>query len=110
MNTTSPRPVTPSAPASKSPQLPPFAHKPAPYTGPSKGEVLAMRREFCTPALVTYYKDPIMIVEGKMQYLFDETGRRYLDAFGGIVTVSIGHCHPKVISAVNAQNALLQHT
>jgi len=80
------------------------------YSGPTKAEVLAMRKEFCTPALVTYYKDPIMIVEGKMQYLFDETGRRYLDAFGGIVTVSIGHCHPKVMAAVNAQNALLQHT
>ncbi len=90
--------------------LPPFSHEPAKYTGPSKAEVLAMRREFCTPALVTYYKDPIMIVEGKMQYLFDETGRRYLDCFGGIVTVSIGHCHPKVMAAVNAQNALLQHT
>lgn len=80
------------------------------YSGPSKAEVLAMRKEFCTPALVTYYKDPIMIVEGKMQYLFDESGRRYLDAFGGIVTVSIGHCHPKVMAAVNAQNAMLQHT
>ncbi len=91
------------------PQLPPFAHTPAKYTGPSKDEVLAMRKEFCTPALVTYYKNPIMLVEGKMQYVFDETGRRYLDAFGGIVTVSVGHCHPKVMAAVNAQNALLQH-
>lgn len=92
------------------PALPACAHRPAPYRGPSKAEVLAMRKEFCTPALVTYYKDPVMIVEGSMQYLFDETGRRYLDAFGGIVTVSIGHCHPKVMAAVNAQNALLQHT
>lgn len=91
------------------PQLPPFNHTPAKYTGPSKAEVLAMRKEFCTPALVTYYKDPVMMVEGKMQYLWDETGKRYLDCFGGIVTVSVGHCHPKVMSAVNAQNALLQH-
>ncbi|KAG2442564.1 hypothetical protein HXX76_002650 [Chlamydomonas incerta] len=51
-----------------------------------------------------------MIVEGKMQYLFDEKGRRYLDAFAGIVTVSVGHCHPAVNEAVNKQNALLQHT
>jgi alanine-glyoxylate transaminase/(R)-3-amino-2-methylpropionate-pyruvate transaminase len=104
--------TTMSAPRQSSaalPQLPPFAHQPAPYSGPSKDEVLAMRKEFCTPALVTYYKSPVMFVEGKMQYLFDETGRRYLDVFGGIVTVSIGHCHPKVIAAVNAQNALLQH-
>ncbi len=101
-----PTPATsPSAPA-----LPPCAFKPAPYTGPSKEEVLAMRREFLTPALLTYYKDPVMIVQGHMQWLFDHTGRRYLDMFAGIVTVSVGHCHPKVLEAVRAQNDLLQHT
>lgn len=101
-------PPAPSRPTS--PTLPPFEHRPAPYTGPSKEEVLATRREFLTPALITYYKDPLMIVEGKMQYLFDERGRRYLDAFAGIVTVSVGHCHPKVLDAVRRQNELLQHT
>ncbi|MFO0873917.1 MAG: aspartate aminotransferase family protein [Phycisphaerales bacterium] len=107
MTTTSSRPASTAA---AQPTLPPFNHRPAPYTGPTKQEVLAMRREHLTPALVTYYRDPIMIVEGKMQYLFDETGRRYLDAFAGIVSVSVGHCHPKVIAAVHAQNELLQHT
>jgi len=102
--------TTATASPTKAPALPPCDFKPAPYTGPSKEEVLAMRKEFCTPALVTYYKNPVMMVQGHMQYLFDETGRRYLDVFGGIVTVSIGHCHPKVMAAVNAQNALLQHT
>ncbi len=91
------------------PKLPPCAHTPQPYTGPSRTEVLDMRREFLTPALLTYYKDPIMIVEGHMQYLFDETGRRYLDGFAGIVTVSVGHCHPKVLDAVREQNERLQH-
>ncbi len=103
-------PTTVPSAASHAPTLPPCDFKPAPYAGPSKAETLAMRKEYCTPALVTYYKDPIMIVQGHMQWLFDETGRRYLDGFGGIVTVSIGHCHPKVMAAVNAQNALLQHT
>src|SRR3954468_640737 len=98
-----------SAPAAL-PGLPPFDHKPSPYRGPSKEEVLAMRREFLTPALLTYYKDPVMIVEGRMQYLFDEKGRRYLDGFAGIVTGSVGHCHPRVIEAVRKQNELLQHT
>src|SRR3982751_643490 len=92
-------PTKPTAPAA-TPKLPPFAHTPAPYSGPSKEEVLAMRREFLTPALLTYYKDPLMIVEGRMQYLFDEKGRRYLDGFAGIVTVSVGHSHPKVVEAV----------
>jgi alanine-glyoxylate transaminase / (R)-3-amino-2-methylpropionate-pyruvate transaminase len=51
-----------------------------------------------------------MLVEGRMQYVWDETGRRYLDAFGGIVTVGVGHCHPDVVEAANAQNLRLQHT
>jgi alanine-glyoxylate transaminase/(R)-3-amino-2-methylpropionate-pyruvate transaminase len=83
---------------------------PPKYEGPSKEEVVKLRGEFVTPALVTYYKDPIMIVDGHMQYLFDETGRRYLDGFAGIVSVSAGHCHPRVMEAVNEQNARLQHT
>jgi alanine-glyoxylate transaminase/(R)-3-amino-2-methylpropionate-pyruvate transaminase len=92
------------------PQLPPFDQTPAPYTGPSRDEVLAMRREYLTPALVTMYREPLMIVEGKMQYVFDETGRRYLDGFAGIVSVSVGHCHPRVMEAVREQNERLQHT
>ena len=94
----------------KTPLLPPFAYQPRPYTGPSAEEVLALRKQFLNPAIFHYYKKPIMIVEGKGQYLFDEQGRRYLDGFGGIVTVSVGHCHPHVIAAVNAQNETIQHT
>ena len=94
----------------QTPTLPPFNHMPAPYTGPSKEEVLAMRQEFLSPALFHYYQKPVMIVEGRGQYLFDETGRRYLDAFAGIVTVSVGHCHPHVVAAANKQSETLQHT
>ncbi len=90
--------------------LPPFDHTPTPYTGPTKAEVRALRAQHVNPGIFMFYKEPIMIVEGKMQYLYDETGRRFLDAFGGIVTVSVGHCHPKVVAALNRQNELLQHT
>ena len=82
------------------PTLPECTFQPPPYIGPSREDVLEMRREFLTPALLTYYREPIMIVDGHMQWLFDETGRRYLDAIAGIVTVAVGHCHPKVIDAV----------
>ncbi len=92
------------------PAMPACSFTPPPYTGPSKQDVLDMRREFLTPALITYYKDPVMIVDGHMQWLFDETGRRYLDGFAGIVTVAAGHCHPHVIDAVREQNERLQHT
>src|SRR6266540_2371081 len=94
----------------KSPALPPFDYEPRPYTGPSADEVFALRKQFLSPAIFHYYKKPIMIVEGKGQWLFDETGRRYLDGIGGIVTVSVGHCHPHVVAAANAQNETLQHT
>ena len=45
-----------------------------------------------------------------MQYLWDETGKQYLDGFAGIVTVSVGHCHPKVVEKVREQVGKLQHT
>jgi alanine-glyoxylate transaminase/(R)-3-amino-2-methylpropionate-pyruvate transaminase len=90
--------------------LPPTTHTPAPYAGPSLEQVLAQRKQFLNPGLFLYYKQPIMIVEGKMQYVWDSTGKRYLDGLGGIVTVSVGHCHPHILKAMNEQNRVLQHS
>ena len=92
------------------PTLPLFDYTPKPYDGPTPEEILALRHEFVNPAIFHYYKKPITIVEGKAQYLFDESGRRYLDGFGGIVTVSVGHCHPEVVQAANRQNETINHT
>ena len=63
-----------------------------------------------TPALLTFYQKPLMIVEGSMQYLYDERGRRFLDGIGGIVTISVGHCHPYVTQKGREQMETLQHT
>jgi alanine-glyoxylate transaminase/(R)-3-amino-2-methylpropionate-pyruvate transaminase len=101
---------TPAAATSASPALPPTNHKPKPYTGPSSDEVLAKRKQFLSPGLFLYYKKPMMFVEGHMQYIYDETGRRYLDGLGGIVTISVGHCHPHVLEAARKQNETLQHS
>jgi alanine-glyoxylate transaminase/(R)-3-amino-2-methylpropionate-pyruvate transaminase len=92
------------------PQLPPTEHQPKAYEGPSFADVAAMRKRYLTPALLTYYKKPVMIVEGHMQYLYDDTGRRYLDGFGGIVTISVGHSHPYVMEKARQQMERLQHT
>ena len=73
----------------KEPILPPTDHLPLPYEGPSFEETMDLRKRYLNPGLFLYYKNPIMIVEGSMQYLFDEKGKRYLDGFGGIVTVSV---------------------
>ena len=90
--------------------LPVIEHRPTAYDGPSKDEVLALRHQYVSPGVIRYYKDPLMIVEGHMQYVFDETGRRYLDALAGIVSISVGHCHPKVLERVQQQSGKLQHT
>jgi alanine-glyoxylate transaminase / (R)-3-amino-2-methylpropionate-pyruvate transaminase len=94
----------------KIPELPPFDHQPKKYSGLSADEVLQLRKEFLNPGIFLYYKKPLMIVEGKMQYVWDESGRRYLDALGGIVTVSVGHCHPYVVDVARQQNETLQHS
>ena len=84
--------------------LPLTDHVPRPTTAPRAAEVLALRTQYLTPGLITYYRDPLMLVEGHMQYVWDETGKRYLDAFAGIVTVSVGHCHPDVVAKVKRAN------
>ena len=89
--------------------LPPCDHQPRPYDGPPKDELIAMRRQYSNPAVYTIYREPLLIVEGWMQYVWDETGRRYLDMLAGIVTVSCGHCHPRVTAAIKAQVDTLQH-
>ncbi|KAK4274885.1 hypothetical protein QN277_018050 [Acacia crassicarpa] len=92
------------------PEMPYFNYTPAPYNGPSASDLLKRRREYLPTCLGPFYHNPLNLVEGKMQYLFDENGRRYLDAFGGIATVSCGHCHPDVVEAIVNQTRLLQHT
>src|SRR5258706_5149510 len=90
-------------------KMPGSDHVPKPYTGPSRAELLAMRKKYTNPAIFTLYGEPLLIVEGHMQWLFDETGKRYLDMFAGIVTVSCGHCHPKIVAAIEKQVETLQH-
>jgi alanine-glyoxylate transaminase/(R)-3-amino-2-methylpropionate-pyruvate transaminase len=92
------------------PKLPPTDLKPPAYTGPSADTVLKLRREFLNPGIFLYYQKPLMLVAGRMQYVWDETGKRYLDALGGIVTISVGHCHPHVVEAARRQNETLQHS
>ena len=80
------------------------------YNDLSAEEILALRREYLMPNHLLYYKKPIAIVEGRMQFVYDSTGKQYLDAIGGIVTVSVGHCHPYVTQKTKEQIDKIQHT
>ncbi|KAJ6792334.1 alanine--glyoxylate aminotransferase 2-like protein 3, mitochondrial-like [Iris pallida] len=96
--------------ATITPKMPPFDYAPPPYNGLSAADIMKKRLEFLSPSLFCFYKKPLNVVDGKMQYLFDEDGRRYLDAFAGIATVCCGHCHPDVVEAIINQTKRLQHS
>jgi 4-aminobutyrate aminotransferase-like enzyme len=69
------------------------------------GSILEARRRLLGRNLSIAYEKPLNIVRGEMQYLFDDEGRRYLDAYNNVAHV--GHCHPKVVAAGQEQMALL---
>lgn len=94
----------------ESPVMPECDFKPQPYKGPSYERICAIRRENLMPNILTYYKKPLLLHEGHMQWLWDHEGRRFLDFFGGIVTIGVGHCHPKVVKSLEEQSRQLWHT
>src|SRR5689334_7495156 len=71
----------------------------------TKAETLARRRQLLGRNLSIAYQNPIKIVRGSMQYLYDDEGREYLDAYNNVAHV--GHCHPRVVEAGQQQMALL---
>jgi len=73
-------------------------------------ELKKKRDKYMVPGLKHMYTDAPNFVKGKAQFLYDERGEEYLDMFAGIVTVSVGHCHPKVTQATIDQLQTLQHT
>ncbi|MBI4376322.1 MAG: aspartate aminotransferase family protein [Elusimicrobia bacterium] len=70
---------------------------------PSPDETAKLRERYILPLPGPMYSKPLQIVKGRMQYVFDETGRRYLDAFAGVATVSIGHSHPHFVRKLSEQ-------
>ena len=75
----------------------------------TKEEIILANREFLFPSIFHYFKDPLVISRAKDQYVWDADGNQYLDFFGGIVTVSVGHCNESVNSKLRAQMDTLQH-
>ncbi len=59
----------------------------------------------------TYARTPLVIARGEGMYVWDDQGRRYLDfCSGGRAVNALGHCHPKVVAAIQEQAAVLIHT
>src|SRR5213593_1483896 len=75
----------------------------------TRQEINQKQKEFIFPSVTTYYADPVPMQRAEMQHVWDVDGKKYLDFFGGIVTISVGHCNPRVISRTKAQIDRLQH-
>ena len=76
-----------------------------PRPEPDSAETLSARRELLGKNLSISYRPPLKIVRGWMQYLYDDTGRAFLDVYNNVPLV--GHSHPRVVRAVQEQVALL---
>ena len=73
-------------------------------------EVMEAQRRFVFPCAKPLYDQPLVLVEGEGVRVTDADGREYLDLFGGILTTSVGHCHPTVVARTQEQMAHLGHT
>ena len=73
-------------------------------------EAVAKHKKYLWPSVTNYFQQPLVADRGEMQHLWDVEGNKYLDFFGGILTVSVGHCNPKISGKVSAQVNRLQHT
>src|SRR3954447_6473604 len=76
----------------------------------SLSETVKKHKQYLFPAVSMYYEEPIALTKGEGSYVWDDQGRKYLDAFGGVLTVSVGHANPKVTEGVVKQVKTLNHT
>ena len=77
------------------------------YIGAKK--IIEKKREYIMPCLGHFYSDPPQFVRGEMQYLFDTTGKKYLDCYAGVSVINCGHCNPFITSRMIEQIKTLQH-
>ena len=75
----------------------------------TKEEILKKHKQYLFPSINNYYSDPLVTDHASMQYVWDTEGKKYLDFFGGIVTISVGHSNPRITSKIKAQIDKIQH-
>jgi len=75
----------------------------------TKDEIIRKYKRYLFPSVSTYFAEPLVTDHASMQYLWDADGKKYLDFFGGIVTISAGHTNPRITSKIKAQIDKIQH-
>ena len=74
-----------------------------------KQEIIDKQKKYLFSCVATYYDEPLVVDHAKDNYVYDAEGKEFLDFFGGILTVSVGHCNDKVTKAIHDQTDRLQH-
>ncbi len=83
---------------------------PAADAGHTQDDALVLAdRKFLFPAVFHYFSRPLVLDHAQDQFCYDRAGNAYLDFFGGIVTVSVGHANPEVNAAIKTQLDKLTH-
>jgi 4-aminobutyrate aminotransferase/(S)-3-amino-2-methylpropionate transaminase len=77
------------------------------YWGPE--EIVKKKKEYIIPCLYHFYEEPMQLVKGEGQYLFDSNGTKYLDFYAGVSVVNAGHCNPEITERICEQVKTLQH-
>jgi 4-aminobutyrate aminotransferase-like enzyme len=75
----------------------------------NKQDIIDKHGKYLFSCVANYYEEPLVVDHAKGTYVYDTEGKEYLDFFGGIVTISVGHCNEKVTDAMQKQSAKLQH-
>jgi 4-aminobutyrate aminotransferase-like enzyme len=73
-------------------------------------EIFQDQKDYIFSCVGHLYKEPVVMVRGEGAKVWDADGREYLDFFSGILTTSVGHCHPRIVNAVTEQAKKLGHT
>lgn len=77
---------------------------------PVNQNIVSKKEEYLWKCASTYYQKPLIVERAEGMQVWDTEGHRYLDFFGGVLTVSVGHCNPSVNAAIEAQMKKVQHT
>jgi 4-aminobutyrate aminotransferase len=75
-----------------------------------QSETVRKHKEFLFPAVAMYYQEPLALVRGEGFHVWDDQDNKYLDCFGGVLTVSVGHANPRVTAAIINQVKTISHT
>ncbi len=86
--------------------------KPTEKKSRTNEEMIAFRKSHFLPTASLYHKEPLHLTKAQGQYVWDATGKRFLDSIGGIVCISAGHNHPRIKQALQAaiERDQIQHT